>query len=300
MTVTRSPGLVVALAAAVAALAVVALWVLVRLAGIVPAPDPWAPVSAVIGFVDTLCAGLEAIAAVGLAWTACRWPPRWSRLGRLLAAVALTPPGAIVLLGSVVGVAGSSDGLVGAGLPATSMAPRDLPAGRVSTVEYCRPDGMPLAMDLYLPTDAGPGRAAPVALYVHGGGIWGDRQRTGLGALLANHDGALFGPLQAQLNARGFVVASIDFRLPPAAPWPAPIVDAKCAVRFLRAHAADLGVDPARIGVWGSSGGGQRDAGWDRSGMTHHRLAILPGATHYDINVSPALAAGATPFLGGA
>jgi pimeloyl-ACP methyl ester carboxylesterase len=44
-------------------------------------------------------------------------------------------------------------------------------------------------------------------------------------------------------------------------------------------------------------GGGQRDAGWDRSGMTQHRLAILPGVTHYDINVSPKLAAAVTAFL---
>jgi pimeloyl-ACP methyl ester carboxylesterase len=44
-------------------------------------------------------------------------------------------------------------------------------------------------------------------------------------------------------------------------------------------------------------GGGQRDANWDRSGMTHHRLAILPGVTHYDINVSPALATAASGFL---
>src|SRR5437667_5274584 len=47
-------------------------------------------------------------------------------------------------------------------------------------------------------------------------------------------------------------------------------------------------------------GGGKRDAGWDRSGMTQHRLAILPGLTHYDINVSPALAQAVIPFLAGA
>ncbi|HSH82217.1 MAG TPA: alpha/beta fold hydrolase [Herpetosiphonaceae bacterium] len=45
-------------------------------------------------------------------------------------------------------------------------------------------------------------------------------------------------------------------------------------------------------------GGGQRDGSWDRSGMTIHRLAILPGTTHYDIFSSPALAATVTPFLG--
>jgi pimeloyl-ACP methyl ester carboxylesterase len=44
-------------------------------------------------------------------------------------------------------------------------------------------------------------------------------------------------------------------------------------------------------------GGGQRDAGFDRSGMTRHRLAILPGVTHYDINVSPKLAAAVAGFL---
>jgi pimeloyl-ACP methyl ester carboxylesterase len=47
-------------------------------------------------------------------------------------------------------------------------------------------------------------------------------------------------------------------------------------------------------------GGGQRDANWDRSGMTRHRLAILPGATHYDINELPALSAAVIPFLDGA
>jgi pimeloyl-ACP methyl ester carboxylesterase len=44
-------------------------------------------------------------------------------------------------------------------------------------------------------------------------------------------------------------------------------------------------------------GGGKRDANWDRSGMTQHRLAILPGATHYDINLLPALSTAVIPFL---
>jgi pimeloyl-ACP methyl ester carboxylesterase len=44
-------------------------------------------------------------------------------------------------------------------------------------------------------------------------------------------------------------------------------------------------------------GGGKRDAGWDRSGMTRHRLAILPGLTHYDIDVSLALASTVITFL---
>lgn len=48
---------------------------------------------------------------------------------------------------------------------------------------------------------------------------------------------------------------------------------------------------------FGLLGGGKRDGSWDRSGMTSHRLAILPGTTHYDIFCSPALAPTVTPFL---
>ena len=46
-------------------------------------------------------------------------------------------------------------------------------------------------------------------------------------------------------------------------------------------------------------GGGRRDAGWDRSGMTRHRLAILPSVTHYDINMVPPLSAAVITFLDG-
>jgi len=61
------------------------------------------------------------------------------------------------------------------------------------------------------------------------------------------------------------------------------------------------GIPPSHaVEFFGLLGGGQRDAGFDRSGMTHHRLAILPGVTHYDINLVPALAEAVIPFLDGA
>src|SRR5437870_5111559 len=61
------------------------------------------------------------------------------------------------------------------------------------------------------------------------------------------------------------------------------------------------GMPPSHaVEFFGLLGGGQRDAGWDRLGMTQHRLAILPGVTHYDINVVPALSAAVIPFLDGA
>lgn len=269
---------------AAAALAVAVLWALVRLAGVLPAADLWVPVNSVIGFADYICAGLQAIAAVGLAGLAALGPrPRPLLPRRALAAVALAPLVALVLVGVVVGVLASSDGFAGAGFPAGTVTPRNLPAGQMSTVEYCRPDGVPLAMDLYMPPAARSGRSVPVAMYVHGGGLWGDRKMHGLGTRQANHEGALFTPLQQQLNARGFVVASIDYRLPPSTPWPAQIEDAKCAVRFLRAHAAEVGIDPDRIGVWRSSGGGHLasllgltgpEAGFDRGQYPDQSSAV--------------------------
>ena len=51
-------------------------------------------------------------------------------------------------------------------------------------------------------------------------------------------------------------MASVDFRLSGEAHWPAQVHDAKSAVRWLRARAGGLGVDPARVGAWGESAGG--------------------------------------------
>ncbi|MBA2346624.1 MAG: alpha/beta hydrolase [Rubrobacter sp.] len=51
------------------------------------------------------------------------------------------------------------------------------------------------------------------------------------------------------------------------------------------------------VEFFGLLGGGKRDAGWDGSGMSAARLAILPGTTHYDIFASSALADAVVPFL---
>jgi pimeloyl-ACP methyl ester carboxylesterase len=58
------------------------------------------------------------------------------------------------------------------------------------------------------------------------------------------------------------------------------------------------GLPPSHaVEFFGLLGGGKHDASWDGSGMTHHRLAVLPGATHYNINVLPELATAVIPFL---
>ena len=59
-----------------------------------------------------------------------------------------------------------------------------------------------------------------------------------------------------ELLAAGLAVATIDYRLSLEAKFPAQLYDAKAAVRYLRTHADQLGLDPGRIGVWGESAGG--------------------------------------------
>jgi len=57
-------------------------------------------------------------------------------------------------------------------------------------------------------------------------------------------------------------------------------------------------ISPANAAeFFGLLGGGKQDGSWDRSGVTQHRLAILPNATHYDILASPHLASTVIPFL---
>jgi acetyl esterase/lipase len=152
-----------------------------------------------------------------------------------------------------------------------------LPAGRVTTLTYCSPGGIPPAMDVTEPA-ATAARPAAAVLYVHGGGWFeGDRQPSSMGARFAGQDGALFVPLRDELSRRGFVVASIDYVLIPLYPWPNQIEDAKCAVRFMRAEAHRLGIDPNRIGTWGSSAGGQLVAMWARRGPRRASTWRVPG-----------------------
>ena len=80
--------------------------------------------------------------------------------------------------------------------------------------------------------------------------------------------------------------------------WSAEIPGLSMPVMLLIGDADGLPPSHA-VEFFGLLGGGQHDAGWDRSGLTPHRLAMLPGVTHYDINVVPALSAAVIPFLDG-
>ena len=102
------------------------------------------------------------------------------------------------------------------------------------------PDGTTLPVRLYRPRDAQGG----ALVYFHGGGfVLGD---------LDTHDG-----LCATLSAEsGCLVLAVAYRLAPEHRFPAPILDADAAVRWMAANAATLGADPARLAVGGDSAGG--------------------------------------------
>lgn len=63
-------------------------------------------------------------------------------------------------------------------------------------------------------------------------------------------------PALADFTRRGYVVAIVQYRPSPVAPFPAQIKDTKSAVRFLRRQAADHHIDPHRMALWGDSSGG--------------------------------------------
>lgn len=110
-------------------------------------------------------------------------------------------------------------------------------------------------LDLLLP----PGPPAPVVLWIHGGGwLGGDKDDR------KDHPEAAAGALwrydqvdpAMRLPARGFAVASLNYRYSSIEPFPAQIDDCQAAVRWLRENASALGIRGDRIGAWGASAGG--------------------------------------------
>jgi acetyl esterase/lipase len=110
-------------------------------------------------------------------------------------------------------------------------------------VVYATHDGVDLKGDLYQPAS---GAQHPALIFIHGGGFRGGSKS---GYQVS------WGPY---LAARGYVAFAIDYRLssPTQSSWPQALLDCKAAIQFLRGDAAELGIDPERIGVAGDSAGG--------------------------------------------
>ncbi|MEZ5399477.1 MAG: alpha/beta hydrolase [Bryobacteraceae bacterium] len=105
---------------------------------------------------------------------------------------------------------------------------------------YARYGSREMHLDLYLPAS---GTSRPAVVYIHGGG-WRNGSKNA------------FSRQAAHMAGRGFVGASIEYRLSGEATWPAAMHDAKAAVRWMRANAKAYGIDPKRIGAAGGSAGG--------------------------------------------
>ncbi|MBL7498362.1 alpha/beta hydrolase [Frankia sp. CNm7] len=172
----------------------------------------------------------------------------WSGRARLLA-------GGLALAGAVAGCSGKD---AGAG-PATAPTgdgvavgerdpngdagiPANDPAGMRRDLDLAYGTGSSARrLDLYRPAST-PAGGLPLVVVIHGGAFqYGDKRD------MAVHVRALV--------ARGYAVASLNYRMAPAATFPAAVVDVKGAVRWLRANADRYGLDPDRFAALGESAG---------------------------------------------
>ena len=124
-----------------------------------------------------------------------------------------------------------------------------LPDGVTTEDRYAPgPDGAPDVMvRLYRPDGLAPG--GPAFYWIHGGGMV-------LGSV-DNSDGFC----GEQASNLGILVASVEYRLAPEHPYPAPLEDCYAGLRWLASSADELGIDPARIAIGGGSAGGGLAAG---------------------------------------
>jgi acetyl esterase/lipase len=109
-------------------------------------------------------------------------------------------------------------------------------------VEYLRHGDTPLLARLYTPKGDGP---FPMVVEVHGGAwIREDRLKDAV--------------INEPLAKSGVVVASIEFRMPPDASYPASMADINYAVRWLKSQARSLRGNASRVGLMGTSSGSQQ------------------------------------------
>ena len=127
-------------------------------------------------------------------------------------------------------------------LLATSLLAQEVPPGVKWEKDIVSGKGgdVDLHLDIAYPENAT--KALPCIVVIHGGGWRG-----------GNFKGHV--PQILEFAKRGFVSATIQYRLVPSARWPAQIEDVKCGVRYLRANAEKYHLDPQRVGAVGFSAG---------------------------------------------
>ncbi|MBV8816999.1 MAG: alpha/beta hydrolase [Acidobacteriaceae bacterium] len=108
-------------------------------------------------------------------------------------------------------------------------------------VEYGRPGGKPILLDLHVPDGSGP---FPAAILIHGGGFDQGSKSTNVK------------PLFEPLAHAGFAWFSIDYRMAPEFRFPEASADVSTAIEWVKANAKQYRVDPSRLALIGESAGG--------------------------------------------
>jgi acetyl esterase/lipase len=120
------------------------------------------------------------------------------------------------------------------------------------TLTYTKYPGIDLTLDYYKGTPSlsslspgeGRGEVLPCIVVIHGGS-W------------SSGDSQQLPELNSYLGARGYNVASINYRMAPKYQTPAPVEDVKKALAYLSEHAAELGIDTTKFVLLGRSAGAQ-------------------------------------------
>ena len=116
---------------------------------------------------------------------------------------------------------------------------------RQENIAYCNTANKQQLLDFYRPEDS-QGQALPLVVYVHGGGWrWGSKNN------------AMFNNYAPIFLEHAIAVASINYRLNSAHPYPDQNNDIACAVTYLAAHANELHIDSSRMIFMGESAGAE-------------------------------------------
>ncbi|GAA3199452.1 alpha/beta hydrolase [Dactylosporangium siamense] len=146
-------------------------------------------------------------------------------------------------------------------------------------------DGTPMRLRWYTKSGSQSGRAA---VYFHGGGM------------ILGHLDLFDGVVSRYVSASGTPILSVDYRRAPEHPHPTPVEDAYAGLVWLHENAAGLGVDPARVAVFGDSAGGGLAAAVsilarDRQGPRIARqILVMPMLDDRNVTPDPRL----EPFVG--
>ena len=145
-------------------------------------------------------------------------------------------------------------------------------------VVYCNHDGVELAGDLFLPAGKGPHAAL---IGVHGGG-WR------VGARQSLHNWGHY------FAAKGIAYFSISYRLAAKGKktYPQAVHDVVAAVQFLRGEAANLNINPDRIGLMGASAGAHLSSLAGLATQSGHFLGAYPNDKHAKVDAKVKLVAG--------